>query len=141
VVLRAFAERGTNSQGKQDRKRRAQTLERLLRSAMLRETELTTDAVLANKLSLPYAAIDISITRLERVVRGPWMELQCELRVTVSDRKGKMISFLTGGAKVQVATAHYQQRFDFAMRKEAIEGAVKRVHGDLVRYLSRRSRV
>jgi hypothetical protein len=48
-----------------------------------------------------------------------------------------MLSFLTGGAKVQVPRGTFREHYLPQLRGEAIEGAVRSVHGDLVAFLKK----
>jgi hypothetical protein len=63
------------------------------------------------------------------------MEVQAELRIAISDDKGQMISFLSGGAKVQIPAAKYKPRFLATMRKDALEGAMKGMFDKLLVHL------
>ncbi|HUS64734.1 MAG TPA: HEAT repeat domain-containing protein [Kofleriaceae bacterium] len=85
----------------------------------------------------PYS-IDVTITRLERMERGAHVEIECEIRVAVSDERGKMLSFLTGGAKVQVPKRTFRNAYEPQLKREALENAVKSVRQDLVAYLRNR---
>jgi len=63
------------------------------------------------------------------------MEVEAELRLAISDDKGKLISFLSGGAKVQIPVAKYKPRFLPTMRKDALEGAMKGMFDKLIVHL------
>ncbi|HWM86622.1 MAG TPA: HEAT repeat domain-containing protein [Kofleriaceae bacterium] len=84
----------------------------------------------------PYT-IDLTMMKLAQVERAANVEVECEIRVAISTREGKMLSFLTGGAKVQVPKASFRDEFLPQLRREALEGAVRSVHGDLVTYLTK----
>lgn len=135
VTVRAAVDQSPGKTKKAARKARAATMRALLLTELGNAKRLTTNESTAKDLDLPYYAVDISITRLERVVNGPWVELECELRIAISNERGKMISFLTGGAKIQVPKRSFRKQFEPNMRKEALENAVKSVHSDLARYL------
>jgi hypothetical protein len=49
-----------------------------------------------------------------------------------------MLSFLTGGAKVQVPRSTFRVQYEPQLKREALENAIKSVHGDLVKYLRNR---
>jgi HEAT repeats len=87
----------------------------------------------------PYA-IDLTVKKLTLVARGANIEIACEIRVAISTAEGKMLSFLTGGAKVQVPKATFRDEFLPQHQREALEGAVRSVHRDLVAYLGRLQR-
>jgi hypothetical protein len=141
VTVRASADQAPGKATKKERKVRSEVMRTLMLAELSNSKRLTTSASIAEDLDLPYYGVDISITRLQRVVNGPWIELECELRVAISNERGKMISFLTGGAKVQVPKRSFRKQFETNMRKEALENAVKSVHSDLVRYLLKTSGV
>ncbi len=141
VTVRAATDKAPGRVTKKERKARSETMRKLLLAELTNSKRLTTSTSIAEDLKLPYYGVDISITRLQRVVNGPWVELECELRIAISNERGKMISFLTGGAKVQVPKRSFRKQFEPNMRKEALENAVKSVHSDLVRYLLKTSGV
>ena len=91
----------------------------------------------ADSLALAHHSVDLSITKLDRVVRGRYIEIECEIRIAISNERGKMLSFLTGGAKVQVPRVGFRTQYLPQLRQEAIENAVKSVHQDLLSYLRR----
>jgi hypothetical protein len=111
----------------------------MMRSFMVRELSdnrhVTINEAVAAEFSLDHYSIDLSIVRLNRQARGPYVELECEIRIAISNERGKMISFLTGGAKVQVPKRTFRRQYENQMRREALENAVKSVHQDLVRFL------
>ncbi len=141
VIVRTTVDKSKGKVHKSVRKARATAMRSLLLAELGNTKRLTTNTSLAEELELPHFAVDISITRLRRVVRGSWVELECELRLAISNERGKMISFLTGGAKVQVPKRSFRRQYEPNMRKEALENAVKSVHGDLVTYLVKTSGV
>ena len=141
VSIRTAADDSKGRFTKKQRKARAARMRTLMTSELGSAKRLTINTAIAEDLKLPVYAVDLSIARLQRVVNGPWIEVECELRVAISNERGKMISFLTGGAKVQVPKRAFRKQFEVNMRKEALENAVKSVHQDLVRYLLKTSGV
>ena len=141
VSIRSAADKSKGRSSKRARKERESRLRGLMGKELKGAKRLTTITSIAQDLKLPVYAVDLSITRLERVVNGPWIEVECELRIAISDERGKMISFLTGGAKIQVPKRAFRKQFEPNMRREALENAVKSVHDDLVRYLLKPSGV
>jgi len=79
--------------------------------------------------------IDISVVKLDVVQSGSYMEVEAELRLAISDDKGKMLSFLSGGAKVQIPMAKYKAKFLPTMRKDALEGAMRGMFDKLLAHL------
>jgi hypothetical protein len=79
--------------------------------------------------------IDVSVVKLELVQAGSYMEMDVELRLAISDDKGKLLSFLSGGAKVQVPVGKFKAKFLPNMRKEALEGAMRGMFDKLLAHL------
>ncbi|HTM19305.1 MAG TPA: HEAT repeat domain-containing protein [Kofleriaceae bacterium] len=102
-----------------------------------RQPDVTVSEGEARSLGLGKNTIDVSIVKLDLQQRGSFMEVECQIRVAISDDRGKMLSFLTGGAKVQVPRSTFQARYLPQLRLEAIENAVKSVHQDMLTYLRR----
>jgi len=69
------------------------------------------------------------------VTAGPLVEVEAELRIAISDSHGKMLSFLSGGAKVQVPRARFDARYLPRMRRDALESAVRGLFDKLVAHL------
>ena len=119
------------------RKKRSARMRKLLESEFKATTDVTTNVAKASSFGLERASIDASITRLSRRVRGPYIEIECEIRLAISDDRGKMLSFLTGGAKVQIPKRTFRKKYLPQIQLEAIENAVKSVHQDLISHLRR----
>lgn len=100
---------------------------------------VTMSASDAKRYGLPSRQIDVSVTKLDLVRNGNVMELDAQLRVAISDDQGKMLSFLSGGAKVQVPAATFQSRYLPQMRKEALENAMRGMVTKLLAHLRDRS--
>lgn len=84
----------------------------------------------------PYG-IDLTVVKLGRIERPAQIEIECEIRVAISTPEGKMLSLLTGGAKVQVPRATFRDEFLPELHREALEGAVRSVEHDLIDHLAR----
>jgi hypothetical protein len=119
------------------REQRAARMRKLLESEFKATTDVTTNLNKASSFGLERSSIDASITRLDRRVRGPYIEIECEIRLAISDDRGKMLSFLTGGAKVQIPKRTFRKKYLRQIQLEAIENAVKSVHQDLISHLRR----
>lgn len=112
-----------------------------MRSLMADHLEQTRNVTLipsrARALTVDPYAIDLTMVKLSRVERESNIEVECEIRVAISTPQGKMLSFLTGGAKVQVPRATFREQFLPQLRREALEGAVRSVHRDLIEHLAK----
>jgi hypothetical protein len=132
--------KGTNddSPGKTDkntRKTHAEILKTALSDQLKVAPQVTMTATDAQRWGLDPRMIDVSVTKLELVQVGTNMEMQAELRLAISDDKGKLISFLAGGATVQIPVAKYKPKFLPGMRKDALEGALKGMFDKLLAHL------
>jgi hypothetical protein len=80
--------------------------------------------------------VDGSITRLSRETRGRYVEVTCEVRLTVSSSSGSLLSIVSGGATVQASRGQQESR----LQAEALDNAVRGIHPKLVAFLSRHTR-
>lgn len=121
------------------RKQANQELAEQMRSLLVEELQatpgITIDARLAKKLRITQYNLDASIMRFSRRTSGRNVEIECEIRLTISDERGKMLSFLTGSAKVQVPKRAFKDKYLPRLQLEALENAVKGVHQDLLAHL------
>jgi hypothetical protein len=132
--------KGTNddSPGKTDkntRKVNADILKVALQDQLRAAPQVTMIATDAQRWGLDPRMIDVSVVKLELVQAGSNMEMEAELRLAISDDKGKMLSFLSGGAKVQIPVAKYKPKFLPTMRKDALEGAMRGMFDKLLAHL------
>jgi hypothetical protein len=137
LMLKSASDKSIGSAAPRVREMRA----RRMRSLMVDQLERNRNVMLVPSSSRdpaidPYT-VDLTVVKLDEVERGHHIEVACEIRAAISTHEGKMLSFLTGGAKVQVPSTSYRQAFLPQLRREALEGAVRSVHGDLIAYLSK----
>jgi hypothetical protein len=138
LVMKSATDRSAGRAAPVARRQREADLRALMVSELEHNRRVTTQQARADALGIEPYQIDVTITKLDRGVSGPFVEVACELRVAVSNRRGKMISLLTGGAKVQLPRHGFRKEHEPAMRSEALENAVKSVHQDLITYLTKR---
>ncbi len=86
---------------------------------------VTTVAAEAQRWGLDARQIDLSVTKLDVVQNGPYVEVEAQLRLAISDKAGRMQSILSGGAKVQVPKQGFQSKYLPNLRKEALENAMR----------------
>ncbi len=115
----------------------AKRMRRLLVRGLRSAPKVTTRA--ADAIGLEKYNLDASITSFSRKVRGPYVEIECEIRIAISNSRGKMLSFLTGGAKVQVPKHSFRTRYLPQLRLEALENAVKGINQDVITHLRRKN--
>lgn len=137
VAVRSAADESKEQATVKERKSRANSMRGYMLAELRARQDVTMSPGEAEALSLAHHSIDLSITKLDRVVRGRYIEIECEIRIAISNERGKMLSFLTGGAKVQVPKVGFRAQYLPQLRQEAIENAVKSVHQDLLSYLRR----
>lgn len=128
------------SPGKNDvraRKSHTEVLRDTLAAELASSPLFTTDAVTAKKQNLDACQIDISIVRLETRTRGGLIEVEAQLRLTISDPNGKMLSFLSGGARMEVKRHGYNLAYLPQLRKETVANAVRGLSAKLVEHLRR----
>jgi hypothetical protein len=129
-----------DSPGTHDKKARAYHAD-VMRATMFSEASsdasLTSVATDARKYGLDLRNVDVSCVSLETRQSGSYIEIEAQLRLAISDDRGKMLSFLSGGAKVQIPKKTYDARFLPQLRKEALENAVRGLFGNLVDHLRR----
>jgi hypothetical protein len=111
----------------------------VVRAAMthqLRGAPLVTSAASdAKRLGLHPRMVDVSVVKMALRTRGRFLELETELRLAISDDSGKMLSFLSGGAKVSVPKKGFNWSYLPQLRKEALENAVRGLFGKLITHL------
>jgi hypothetical protein len=132
--------KGTNddSPGKTDkatRKVNCDILKTALQDQLRTAPQVTMIADDAARWGLDARVVDVSVVKLDVVQTAAYVEVEAELRLAISDDKGKMLSFLSGGAKVQIPMAKYKAKFLPTMRKDALEGAMKGMFDKLLAHL------
>lgn len=135
VTLKSTADKSRGRHQKRTRMQRANRMKSLMMRELRGTRSITLEAEQATEMGLPSYIVDASILKLDRRVDGALVEIECEIRLAISNDRGKMISFLTGGAKVQVPRSTFRRRYVPQMQREALENAVRNVHRDLVSFL------
>lgn len=118
---------------KATRKLHADILKASLQDSLRTAPQVTMLQSEAERWGLDARTIDVSVTKLEMSQNGGNIEMSAELRLAISDQSGKMLSFLSGGAKV---TRKYSAKTPLAnLRKEVLEGAMKGIFDKLIVHL------
>jgi hypothetical protein len=135
LLVSSAADESPGLADKPTRQRHAEVIKRVLLAELTTEPSVTSLARDAQRWGLPARHIDLSVTRLDvRKVAGA-LSINAELRVTISDDNGKLLSFLTGGAKVEVPNQKLDPRYLPALRVEALENAMRGMCGKLLAHL------
>src|SRR5262249_30005820 len=79
--------------------------------------------------------VDGSITRLSREMNGPFVEVTCEVKITVSNARGSILSMVSGGATVQTGRGPLTRAMEANLEAEALDNAVRGAHQNLYTFL------
>jgi hypothetical protein len=127
-----------DSPGKADkttRKGHADILMQTLKDDLRGARQVTMVENDAQRWGLEQRQLDVSVVKLEMTQVAGYVEVSAELRLAISDNTGKMLSFLSGGAKVQVPVSKYRAAYLPNMRKEALQGALNGLFDKLLVHL------
>jgi hypothetical protein len=138
VVLKTALDKSEGRVAPRARALRAVQMRSIIVNELRRDEQVTLLSSVAVQLGIEPYSVDVSILKMDRRERGPFVEIECQLRVAVSNQRGKMLSVMTGGAKVQVPRRTFRAQYEPQFQKEAMENAVKSVHQDLIKYLRNR---
>jgi hypothetical protein len=120
---------------KATRKQHADIIKRVLVQQCRGEPSITSTFDDAERWGLEARHIDLSVTRLHVVRSASAVEIDAQLRLAISDGSGKMLSFLSGGAKVQVGNQTFDPKYLPALRREALENAMRGMFDKLLAHL------
>jgi len=135
LLVNSSSDESPGNADKATRQRNANVIKRVLLEQLTAEASVTSLATDARRWGLPAHHIDLSVTRLDvRKARGA-LEVNAELRLAISDDNGKMLSFLSGGAKVEVPNQKLDPKYLPALRVEALENAMRGMFGKLLAHL------
>ena len=117
------------------RKANADILKESLVDSLKAAPQVTMTDTEAKRWGLEARHIDVSVVKLEVDTSGSYVEISADLRLAISDDTGKMLSFLSGGAKVQVPRTKYKPSFLPDYRREALQGAMQGMFDKLIAHL------
>lgn len=135
VLVKGANDDSPGTANKATRKQNADVLKAVLQDSLRTAPQVTSVANDAERWGLDMRNIDVSVTKLDVVQANGYVEVQAELRLAISDNQGKMLSFLSGGAKVQVPQKKFNAKFLPSLRKEALEGAMRGMFDKLLVHL------
>ncbi len=131
-----------DSPGKLDkdaRKVHCDVLKKALTEQLRSTPTVTMAAADAQRWNIDARHVDLSIVKMDVTQSGNYMEVEAQLRLAISDDKGRMLSFLSGGAKVQVPKRTFDAKKLPQIRKEALENAMRGMFDKLLVQLRSRS--
>lgn len=137
VTIRTTTDESPGKGDARARKDHAELLRRTLTEEVVRSQILTTDPALARRVGMESCQIDVSITRLDTRTRGGVIQVEAQLRLTISDGHGKMLSFLSGGARMEVKRRGYNLAYLPQLRRETVQNAVRGMSAKLTEHLRR----
>lgn len=106
-----------------------------LRDLITRELEKSPGVTLEGK-PLSGFSIDSSITVLNKKVTNEWIEYTCEISLIVGRLPEKsMVMMTSGGATVQAPRVGMKPEVEAGMQFDALEGAVKGAHQNLLAFI------
>lgn len=140
VLINSSADDSPGRADKAARKAHAEIVKAALASELRAAPMVTMAKSDAERLGLDPRNIDLSVTKLEVAQRGAVIEVDAQLRLAISDENGKMLSFLSGGAKVQVPKRTFNAKYLPQMRREALENAMRGMCRKLLAHLRDPSR-
>ena len=131
VVVNAMGSKSSGGGGVLPEQMRALVVEELGRSG-----ELSVGTGPGDGTTTEYL-VDGSIIKLSRSQAGQWIEVTCEVRLTVSNDRGSIMSIVSGGATVQASRRSFRKDMEPTMQREAMENAVRGAYQNLMGFLSR----
>ncbi len=135
VLVNSSADDSPGKADKPTRKAHAEIARKTLVESCNANPVVTTAASEAERLGLDPRHIDLAVVKMDVATVGSLVEVNAQLRLAISDGQGKMLSFLSGGAKVQVPKHRFDARYLPRMRREALENAVRGMFDKLVAHL------
>lgn len=125
VTINTSADDSPGKADKAARKMHSEILKQTLNASFKASPNVTTVAADAQRWGLDPRHLDLSVIKLDVAQAGQYIEIEAQLRLAISDDKGKMLSFVSGGAKVQVPKRTFNAKYLPNLRKEAIENAMR----------------
>ena len=107
------------------RKQHADIIKRVLSDRLHADASITSNPADVQRWGIDERHLDLSVARLDATRAGDVIEIEAQLRVAISDDSGRMLSLLSGGAKVQVPPGSYDPRQLPALRREALDNAMR----------------
>ncbi|HEY1555433.1 MAG TPA: HEAT repeat domain-containing protein [Kofleriaceae bacterium] len=135
VVVKTWSDDSPGKADKETRKAHAEIVKQALLDSFRAAPQVTMTESEGKRWGLDPRHIDLSVVKMSVVQTGGMIEVEAELRLAISDESGKMLSFLSGGAKVQVPQGKFDMRYLPNMRKEALESAMRGMFDKLLAHL------
>lgn len=135
VTVKGCNDDSPGTTDKTTRKNHADILSATLKQSLATAKQVTMVENEAQRWGLESRVLDVSVVKMETQTVGNYVEVAVELRLAISDNTGKMLSFLSGGAKAQIPTSKFKPGMLPNLRKEALEGALAGLFDKLLVHL------
>lgn len=135
VTVNTSADDSPGKYDKPTRKVHADIVRQTLIDQCKRAANVTSDAAVAQRWGLDARHIDVAVTKIEIVQAGPFVQIEAQLRLAISDGHSRMMSFLSGGATIQVPKRAYDAKNLPSLRREALETAMRGMFAKLLTHL------
>ncbi|MBK9036264.1 MAG: HEAT repeat domain-containing protein [Myxococcales bacterium] len=137
VVIKSSSDDSPGKHDKKARKVHADALREAMTTELASANLVTLTASDAKKFGLDPRQLDLSIVGLEFRQDGAFVEVEAQVRLAISNDNGKMLSFVSGGAKVQVPRRGYDATYLPQLRRDAVENAVRGLFSKVIDQLRR----
>ncbi len=135
VVIKTSSDDSPGQADKKTRDAHAQILREALATSFAQTPQVTTVLADAHRWGLDARNLDLSVVKMDVSKSGAFVEVEAQLRLAISDDHGRMLSFLSGGAKVQVPYAKFDAKRLPSLRREALEQAMRGMFDKLLAHL------
>ena len=135
VTIKTSSDDSPGKADKATRKAHADVIRGTLTDALKAAPTVTMVASDAQRWGLDPRNLDLSVVKLEVRQTGGYVEVEAQLRLAISDDSGKMLSFLSGGATVQIPQDKFNWKYLPSVRKEALENAMRGMFDKLIEHL------
>ena len=135
VLVKSSSDDSPGKADKPTRKAHADIIKQALLDSFKASPQVTLSETDAQRWGLDPRHLDLSVVKMDVAQSGGYIEIDAELRLAISDEKGKMLSFCSGGAKVQIPSKKFNARFLPDLRKEALENAMRGMFDKLLAHL------
>ena len=135
VMIKSSSDDSPGRADKPTRKTHGDVIRQVLVDSFKVSPSVTMVAADAQRWGLDPRLLDLSVVKLDVTQSGGYVEVDAELRLAISDDTGKMLSFVSGGAKVQIPQGKFNWKYLPNVRKEALENAMRGLFDKLLEHL------
>jgi hypothetical protein len=135
IIIKSSADDSPGTTDKATRKVHADIIRQSLAEQCRSAVNVTSLAAEAQRWGLDLRNIDLSVVKMAVTPVGDHYDVEAQLRLAISDDKGKMLSFLSNGATISVPRGSYNARILPKLRKEVLEGAMRGMFDKLLAHL------